>query len=424
MRASDLGRRKYGWPRLALLVGLTGCHPVDFSHPGSPVTLPPSAVAGYSAEFCAVSQIRQKPGMGANIRGEPGGHAVFYLHGACRATTRGQTTLTLCEAPNAEPSDGVGLSMNAHFRNAKWVATPGRDFFLNGGMAPEEALTTTRYAAVQSQAKRLGIYAGIEFHEDVFDEMPPDMTREDWQYEVSVATDYAIALGRGRFCARVPVNRAQLATMVDFLNAQNAPYRDHGVVFEWSLFRDNCIHLAHNALAQAGFWAEWPTHRPWVISMFDFPVPRNEFVNILRRATDTRLLDPAVLHADAAARRALLDFGQLPVRLGAVMESRPPQVPNEVYETDLTLLFYDEPTFGRYQGWSDAILADPARYDAKANRAWVVDQYRQALAARKPLDWWLARGDLPDPETFGLTYQRFYEVLERRTVELGAGGAL
>ena len=33
-----------------------------------------------------------------------------------------------------------------------------------------------------------------------------DWDDDTWRYEVSIATDYAIALGRGRYCTRVPVD--------------------------------------------------------------------------------------------------------------------------------------------------------------------------------------------------------------------------
>ncbi len=403
---------------VACLLGfwLTACSTVSFDRPGSTDQAPYASLTRYFAEFCALSQIKQRRGFGAGIRGEIGGHAVFYLHGACRAAEQGQTTIQPCDEPGAEPADGVGLSMNAHFRNAKWVATPGRDFFFNGGMAAREPLTKARYDQVQARARQLGIYDGVTFHEEVFDDMPAGMDREWWKYEVSVATDYAISLGRGRFCARVPVNRAQLLAMVGFLNAQNAPYREGREVFRWSIFQDNCIHLAHNALAAAGVWEEWPTGRPLLLAMFDFPVPRNEFVNLMRRTGDVSLLDPARLHADPAARRALLQFGQLPLRPGALMESRPPQEPNEVYETALKLIFYDDPTFGPYQRWFDRIQDDPRRHDPRSNLAWVAAQYRQALAERRPLDWWLARPAHRtrfDPAGFAETYRQFYALLEQ-----------
>ncbi len=391
---------------------LTGCAMVDFSRPGTPQgRLAP--LESYFAEFCAVSQILQKPGSLAQIRGDIGGHSVFFLHGACRAGPHGQARIQLCDEPGAEPADGVGLSMNAHFASTKWVATPGRDFFLNGNLPAGAPLTRAGHAAVMAEAKRLRLYEGVTFHPEVFADMPAGISREDWIQEISVATDYGISLGRGRFCATVPVNRAQMSAMVQFLNDENAPYRDGGATFRWNLFKDNCIHLAHNALAAAGLWREWPTNRPFLVSVLDFPVPRNEFVNLMQRVGDAGLLDPFEIDADPAARRALLEFNQLPLRAGGLMTSRPPQTPNEVYETDLKLIFYDADFIGPYQGWFDAIQADPTQYDPRRNLAWAIAQQRLALARRHPLAWWLAQPGIADRERFATTYHRFYALLER-----------
>ena len=398
-------------PWLGLWLG--GCAVVDFARPGTPVELSHAALDAYFAEFCALSQILQKPGGAAMVRGDIGGHSVFFLHGACRAGPHGQTTIQMCDEAGAEPADGVGLSMNAHFSNTKWVATPGHDFFFNGNLAPDQPLTRAGHAAVMAEAQRLRLYDGVAFHPEVFADMPAGMAREDWSQQVSVATDYGISLGRGRFCARVPVNRAQMASMVAFLNAQNAPYRDGGQVFRWNLFKDNCIHMAHNALAAAGLWPEWPTGRPFLVSVLDFPVPRNELVNLMQRVADTTLLDPGALDADGAARHALLAYGQLPVRAGALLESRPPQQPNEVYETALKLVFYDASFVGPYQGWFDAIQADPTQYEPRRNRAWVVAQHRLALRRRQPLEWWLRQPGITNQDRFAVTYHRLYDLLQR-----------
>lgn len=416
--------------RLRLLASLwclltTACGPDDFDQPGSIDNQAYASLFPYFAEFCALSQIKQKQGMGAEILGGIGGHAVFYLNGACRAGEAGQTTIQLCDEPGAKPSDGVGISMNAHFRFAKWVATPGREFFLHGNLAVGAPLTRADYDAVQAEAQRLGIYDSVEFHDSVFNNMPPGTTRETWKYEVSVGTDYGISLGRGRFCARVPVNREQLAVMVAYLNAQNAPYRAREREFEWKLVQDNCIHLAHNALAAAGVWKEWPTDQPLLLAVFDFPVPLNEFVALMRRTDETALLDWQTLHADTPARRALFQFDQLPVRPGAIMESRPPQSPNALYDTDVKLIFYDDPNLGRYPRWFRMIRKDPARFDLQANLWRVLDQYRAAIAARQPL---------PPPEVqhrggigadkqsaaFAETQERLYRLLEVRAAWIEA----
>jgi len=346
-------------PLLAAL-WTAGCAVISFDLPGAAgdeaayVARHP-----YYAEFCALSQIKKKRGYGADIRGEIGGHAVFYLNGACRVAGLGYPVLEVCDGAPGQPPDGVGLSMNAHFMNAKWVATPGREFFFHGGLAPDAPLTRDGYVRVQRQAKRLGIYEGIAFHPEAFDVMPPGwrgletepgLQEEDAKYEVSVATDYAISLGRGRYCARVPASRAQVAAMVAFLNEQNAPYRSGAQVFEWSVFTDNCIHLAHNALAAAGLWAPWRINRPFLVSVFDFPVPRNEFVNLMRRTNDLGLVDLASAYRDPDARRSLMTYGRLPAQPGALAEAQGPQRPNEVYETELKLIFTTTRCSARIRG--------------------------------------------------------------------------
>jgi len=402
---------------------LTGCSVANFDVPGAAGDEAAYAAQHpYYAEFCALSQIKKKIGYGADIRGEIGGHAVFYLNGACRVAGLDYPVLAVCDGVDGGPPDGVGLSMNAHFLNAKWVATPGREFFFHGGLAPEAPVTRDTYVRVQQQAKRLGIYEGVVFHPEVFAAMPPGWTKEDTKYEVSVATDYAISLGRGRYCARVPVTRAQMAAMVAFLNDQNAPYRSGARVFEWSVFTDNCIHLAHNALAVAGLWGEWRIDRPLLVSIFDFPVPKNEFVNLMRRTNDLRLLDLAHAYQDPAAHRSLMTYARLPVQAGALAEARGPQRPNEVYETELKLIFYDDPLLGPYQGWFDDIFSDPRLLDPRRNSEAFAAAYRQAGAARQPLAWWQAQEPYAEDPAFPAFYRQFYRVLAQERTQLESMG--
>ena len=384
---------------------LPGCATVRFNVPGAADEAAYTAEHPLYAEFCALSQIKKHPGFGADIQGEIGGHAVFYLNGACRDEAAHYPVLRACRAD--EPG-GTGLSMNAHFRNAKWVAVPGRSLFFQG-LPPGQPVTRASYTAVREQARRAGIYDGVVFNDWVFADKPAGFTDETWRYEVSIATDYAIALGRGRYCTRVPVNAAQMVTMIAFLNRQNEPYRTGRRVFEWSVFNDNCIHLAHNALAAAGLWREWPTERPLALAVFDFPVPRNEFVNLARRLNDEWLPDPGAVYHDVAARNLLLRHGQLPTRPGGLVEAQGPITPNQVYATDLKLIFYDDPITGRYQRRFDRIFSEPRYLDATANRAHFATLARRALSDRRPLAWWLARPPYrDDPAGFTGVYDAYY----------------
>jgi len=379
---------------LLLACLMSGCVPARFDAIG-PSDAAYTADHPLFAEYCAVSQIKKSPGFGADIRGNIGGHAVFYLQGACKDPGAGYPVLRPCA------DGGAGLSMNEHFYNAKWVATPGDAFFFDGGLRPGEPVTAEAYRGVQLRARALGIYDGVRFHDVVFEGMPAGWAREDWKYEMSVGTDYAIAVGRARHCVRVPVDRAAMDRMIDFLNAENAPYRA-GKVFRWDLFRDNCIHLAHNALAAAGLWLRWPTDRSFLVSGLDFPVPRNVPA------------DPGAAFDDAATRRSLLMTGELPARPGALVLSRDRHEPNELYEAGLSLIFYDEPMFGHYQSDSDRIFASARYSDEVANRAYFAAIARARLAERRPLAAWLAMPRYgAEAGAFRAVYERYYALMAR-----------
>jgi hypothetical protein len=382
------------------------------------VTPSPDNEAVYSflypfyVELCAVSQIKKKPGFGVDTSGGPGGHTVFYLSRVCRDRDAHYPTLVMCAPGTPEDEQGVGLSVNAHFRNANWVATDGRDFVFNGDLKPGERLSRAAYERTQKIAEAKNIYDGIVFHKEVFDDMPPGMDRRDFMYEVSVATDYAVGFARDRYCGRVPVTRAQMVKVIDYLNSENAPYRD-GKVFVWNVLENNCTHLAHNALAAADIWDDWPTGRFFLISAFDFPVPKNEFVNTMRRTNDMDLTDPSALYADDAARRSLEKDGRLPTAPGALAEAVPAIQGNDIYDPSVSLIFYDEPILGHYQRDFDAIFAEPRYTDLRANLGYFAGLYAKVkteLATEPPS----SAGDFAAFET------RYARYIDRQVADVGA----
>jgi hypothetical protein len=278
-------------------IGLTGCvHAYYATVPTALSERTYAAIYPYYAEYCAESEFDKKKGFGVDIEGGgPGGHSVFYLNGACRMHA-GYPELALCnETADGMAGRGVGLSVNAHYKNAAWTATEGRNFFFGGDLAPGEGVTRMTYARTQDKAKAMGILDGIVFHRDVFEDKPPDMSDRDFMYEVSIATDYAVDLARDRYCARVPLDRDKMAVVVQYLNALNEPYRSGRKDFHWHVLRNNCAYLAHNSLAAVGLWPEWPTDRPLLIAAFDFPVPKNEFVNLIERTNDMPITSPDAL---------------------------------------------------------------------------------------------------------------------------------
>lgn len=395
-----------------LVAGLAACTAPPVPSPASQISdARYGARHPYYFEFCALSEIQKKPGYGADIRGGVGGHSTIYLNGACLKGA-GYPELMVCKDDPAE--NGVGLSINSHFANANWVAIPGHDFFYDGDLRRGQPLTRAAYDATKAHAKRLGIYDAIRFHDDVFDDMPPGYARDAFKYEVSIGTDYAIGYGRDRYCARIPLAAAEMERMVDYLNSLNRPYRLGEAEYEWNVFTDNCIHVAHNALAAIGFWPTWPTHRSLLISIFDFPVPKNEFVNIMRRANDMPIDDPLSVWADRSARQALLSGERLPRRAGALAVFEPVVHENDIYNTALQLIFYDDPILGSYQDWLQQITTDPRYTSPQVDERVYRELYARIEGNRKPLAWWLeSHPELGSQPDFPAFYARFYDAIGR-----------
>jgi hypothetical protein len=396
-------------PMLCASLGLAACSAAHFTVPESSSNERLyTSLFPYYSEFCALSEIKKKPGHGVEIiGGGPGGHSVLYLNGVCRVTDAGYPRIALCsEGPSME-GRGVGLSVNSHFQNANWIATEGRDFLYHGDVAPGERLTEIGYQRTQAKAQRMGILDGVVFHPEVFDGKPAGMSDHDYMYEVSVATDYAIAFGRDRYCARVPMERAEMGAIVDYLNQLNEPYRTGRKEFEWDVLRNNCSHMVHNALASVGLWDKWPTDRFVLIAAFDFPVPKNEFVNLMRRTNDLPLADPRALYEDRMARLSLLRDGRVATMPGALAEAERAIRPNDIYDTDLRLIFYDEPIFGHYQEWFDRIFAERRYTDLRANLAYFSALYATVLATPETAASSLQHADDGDLATFSHRYRNY-----------------
>jgi hypothetical protein len=400
------------WARIAAaLLGLTGCARADFAYTPDAAAQVAAVQDSFYFEYCAGSDIRMNPGFPPDISGGAGGHAAFFLNGACRDPAVAYPTLRLCDELPPDTVQGAGVSMDANFSNANWTVTPGHDFFYNGGVPPGEPLTAERYRLVQHTAEQIGVLRGIVFQPALFADKPAGMSDEDYRYNLSIGTEYGLTLARGLYCARVPLSRAQMAAMVDYLNAKNALYRNGPRHFDGSVFQDNCVHLSHNTLAVAAVWKDWPTDQFWPFAVLSFPVPKNDFVNQMRRTNDTPMADLAALYDDPAARRLLLDFGRLPSEPGALATAYPPHKPNAVFRSDVALMFYDDPPIGSYQRWFDAIFSQPRYTDPAANLRYFSTLYASLEANRLPLAAWDARLPPAEQPAFAVFYARYYQRL-------------
>ena len=367
----------------------------------------------YYAELCALSEFRKKPGFGATLSSGMGGHSLLYLNGVRLDRAAGYPVLRLC-APEEVPGEhGAGISVNSHYKNANWVAAEGRAFLMRGALEEGEPLTREAYMRTQERAKAMGLLDGVEFHPHLFRDKPAGMSDHDYMYEISVVTDYGVRFGRDVFGARVPLDRMRMQAAVDYLNALNQPYREGRRDYNWKLFNDNCSHVGHNALAAAGVWAPWPTGRFFALAAFNFPVPKNEFVDLMLRTNDLPLENARALYKDPHARAALLRWGSLPVGPGALAVAGPAIARNDVYDVErLRLIFYDNPFWGPYRFRFRRLFADPRYTDLRANLGHFAARY--AAAARR------GAGRAPAGDAQKLFYARYEEHVAREAARLGA----
>ena len=370
-------------------------------------------IVPYYAELCALSELRKRPGFGIPLRSGRGGHLLLYLNGVRVNRAGGYPVLEVSPPGPQAGREGAALSANSHYRNANWVAVEDRDFIFRGMLAPDATLTRDAYEQTQEDARARGLLDGIEFHPHFFRDKPPGMSVEAFKYEISIATDYACRFGRDCYRARVPLDAARMRRVVDYLNALNEPYRHGHRIYHWRLFNDNCVHMAHNALAAAGFWPSWPTGQPALLAAFRFPVPKNALVDLALRANDLPIGDPDALFANPEARRALMETGTLPTGPAALTSVAPAIAENDLYEVrKLRLIFYDNPFWGPYRGWFRRILSEPRYTDLHANLRHFALAYRAASRSLPQVAAWTGE--------WALLRERYERLVSAETAKVAA----
>jgi len=162
-------------------------------------------------------------------------------------------------------------------------------------------------------------------------------------------------------------------------------------------------------------------------------VPKNEFINQLERTNDLPLTDPLKLYADPMARQALMRQDWLPTEPGALASIVRARPNNDVYDTDLELIFYDLPVIEPYHQRMTAIMADPRYFDLRANLAYFAKLYETILANKMPVAWYLKQGDERRPgklpsslastaerREFAAFYDRYYRYVARQSAQVNS----
>jgi hypothetical protein len=354
------------------------------------------ATAEYEALFphyvslCAVSRFHR---LGVE-RGGNAGHAVLYLKGVCRVPDAPYPQVEMCPDPVDDvhdPRHGVGVSVNAAFKNVNWVAYPGRHLFFNGNLEEGDVLDQAHFEATIDAILEQHLLRGVEVNEDKLTGILPG-SLEHRIAESLLGTDTAIRFARSVWCSSLPVTQHQMATMVAYLNRVNRQYAtgEHGFVY--SLLSDNCVDLLHNSLAAADVWNQKNHYRLAVRRFANIGVPANEVVSFGARTNLFPIERFRQVYGDEAMRRSLDRFDWLPARHGAIVQSAPVHRPNELYDTSLQMYVVEGP--GKRQSEKAETLLGDARYtDLGTNLAYWAERYERILAEPPQKGGWLSGGD-------------------------------
>lgn len=354
-----------------------------------------AAVYPNSIEYCGVSQILKHPGHGGiNVRGGAGGHGLMYLQGACRDLQAKYPRVRMCD-PNEAGERGVGVSVNSNFKNVNWIAVQSRALFFDGLLQPGERVNAATYARAMHAAQAARVLEGVIIHPPAAEKLQIHLpeegrlaeqsaTAEEFMWQDSFGTDFAVRFGRDLYCVKVPVTEAQLRRAVDYLNAQN----DHYYVtqdYEWTGVYDNCTHTTHNALAAAGFWDAYRTRAPLYQQVFNLAIPANDWVSAIKQGNDLSLTDPVALFRDSSVRESLQEFGRLPLQAGVLADVKPIIKANDLYETDsLGALFLEVPLLKNLTHYLRRTLADTQYTDVYRNLQAMRAKYQTARDALRP----------------------------------------
>jgi hypothetical protein len=359
-------------------------------------------------EVCAVSQIRPI----AAKKGGSAGHAVMYLKGVCRDDGSPFPALRLCDDDSidlSDPESGMGISVNRMFKNVNWVGIAGKQLFYHGNLSDDQPLTREYFEVTFRQAVDLGIFRGVEFHDRFLESKPDDLTTEQFIASRSMGTDYALKFGRSIFCARLPVTKAMLGEIVEFLNDLNREYATGEAEYDWSGYHDNCSHTIRNALASAGIWRSKSVNTTKLRQFFNLAIPANEFANLAILANEYPLEDFSRLYEDEVKRESLIERGWLPTRHGALLKTIGVHEDNDLYDTRFKIFIFQAPLLKHKSRRVRRMLTERRYLDIETNLLHFKAKYEGILRNR------LADLELSsEEEDFGDVPRRYYEYIEEQ----------
>ncbi|MBI5201393.1 MAG: hypothetical protein HY925_07390 [Elusimicrobia bacterium] len=395
-----------------------------------------NALFPYYAEICAVTVFEKK----GSKPGGSGGHAIMFINGAEIDPSAGYPKLRL--APEGTdlsgPDSGVGISVNKVFANVNWVAIPGRDMFFHGGLSPTATLEPSTVEALVAKASAQTWFDGIRPHDEQLQNKPPAMPVKEFMVRSALGTDFAITFARSAYCSRLPLSREGLGKVLNYLNARNVEARANG--YQWNGLTNNCSHIPHNALAEAGVWDPKKIRGAGhfdrirsvvgsgVKSVFgltpDLSFPANNFVRLYEAGNTRPIGDVFDAFHNHDVRRTMQD-GWTSTGPGALVATYAIHDAslNRVYQPGKDPLLASVPLLWDKRSKFDKLTREPPAEltDLGANLASYSARYKKTLdEAPGPAQGASRMGTQEERKAYVEFYDRFYEQTARRSRETDA----
>ncbi len=287
-------------------------------------------IFNYSAEVCGVSK---------ETVGNSWGHAVIYLKGVCRTRAPSEVLeshsepsapwrLKICD--DADPIEdvstsavteklerGVLLSANAKVSNSHWIAIPGKNLAMSGGVPADKRYDTAEMKAVWGRVLATKAYDGLKLVPSAQIQFEQNLGRSEEEYLLAegFGTDFALTLARSASCWKIPVNKKQMEAMVNYANDLNLkPYR-------WNFLTANCNHLVVGILSAAKILS--PVYQgAWNLLHLPKIFPIDTLVRIGKQVNGEIPTIEKVFNKKRF-RDSLLEFGRLPLHYGNLWEIFP-----------------------------------------------------------------------------------------------------
>jgi hypothetical protein len=291
-----------------------------------------------------------------------------------------------------DPSQGVGVSVDQVLKNVNWVAVTDRDFFLRGDVSEQEALDRTTLDRALNKALAAGFYNNVQVQEKYLNDPsfnPQKLQSLPFLLNETVGTSFGLNLARDVYCSRIPVPKENLAVAVETLNQLNRKYYA-GNNYVWDAIKNNCAHLAHNALAYAGFWDLTPTDGWEITEFLNLALPANEFIDSMERGNEGDLGNLRELFWDKQVHDGILNSGWSPIQPGVLAEAIPfHSYENLIYKHGTKFTILDFPFFEPQHREFRFLLQDDKYKNLRANLLWFKDRYQKVLKNRHSVFYWL-----------------------------------